>query len=83
MFGGPGADAFVLVADGETDSIKDFEDGMDVIDISALGVTSFEEIGLRTHHSGKIFLDVGGEVIAVQGAGFTPNDLGDEDFVFA
>ena len=37
MWGGAGADIFVLGADGENDSIEDFEIGVDRIDLSAMG----------------------------------------------
>ena len=35
LTGGSGADTFVLVADGETDTIADFEPGVDRLDLSA------------------------------------------------
>lgn len=49
LTGGAGADVFVLVADGETDRITDFEPGTDRIDLSGWGrVYSIEGLDIRS-----------------------------------
>ena len=41
LFGGAGADTFVFAATYGTDSIEDWEDGTDVIDLTSFGFTDF------------------------------------------
>jgi Ca2+-binding RTX toxin-like protein len=44
--GGNGADVYVFVSDGERDQATHFEDEIDVIDISAWGVTDFSQLDI-------------------------------------
>jgi len=47
LVGGEGADTFIFVSgDGEEDRIFDFEIGIDLIDISAWGVTDFTDLSI-------------------------------------
>jgi Ca2+-binding RTX toxin-like protein len=58
MTGGAGADVFVLVADGADDTIVDFRDGTDVIDIDAafgaLAITDVSAGVVRVEHNGDV-----------------------------
>lgn len=85
MFGKGGADVFVLSLDGNVDSIKDFEHGQDLIDLSAWGATALEDLTMTDHHSGKIFIDFGAERLLVNNAerSLTSTELSDSDFLFA
>ena len=84
LFGRGGADRFVLAADGAADSIKDFEDGLDVIDLTAWGV-AFGDLALRDHYPGKVILSWANEVLAIgdRDHALTADDLSADDFVFA
>lgn len=81
LVGGSGADTFVLISDGDTDSIKDFEDGLDLIDVSDWGIENIQDFSISTHRSGKLHLYWEDEVLAVRGLAI--EDLGAEDFIFS
>ena len=85
MFGRGGADVFVLSADGETDAIKDFEQGADRIDVSAWGATGLGDLTLSDHGSGKIFVTFNDELLQLSDTGRTLDaaDLTAADFIFA
>ena len=86
LFGGRGADTFVLVADGAVDSIKDFEAGVDLIDISAWGLTGLSDLGASANQrTGKLFINAGDEVLAISSADgpLGVNDLSADWFVFS
>ena len=84
LFGRGGADLFVLAADGAADSIKDFEDGLDLIDLSAWGV-AFADLAVADHPSGKVVITRADELVAVGGADgtLTAAELTADDFIFA
>jgi len=44
LVGGQGADIFVMSADGTNDEIRDFEVGVDKIDLRASGVSAFDQL---------------------------------------
>lgn len=85
MRGGAGADTFVLSADGATDRIDDLQRGLDRIDVSAWGVRDLSGLTLYDHHSGRVILRFGSEVVALDdGArGLRAADFRASDFVFA
>lgn len=73
MTGGDGADQFVFNPTGGTVTITDFEDGVDVLDVSAFGFDSngnsslgywgyLETWGSDTH---IVFYDISGETLRV------------------
>ncbi|MEL6201909.1 MAG: hypothetical protein AAFR39_06070 [Pseudomonadota bacterium] len=47
LIGTADADLFVMLADGQTHDIKKFSDGVDLIDLSAWGVTSLDQLTFR------------------------------------
>ncbi|MEM7057580.1 MAG: hypothetical protein AAF557_08325 [Pseudomonadota bacterium] len=65
LFGGDGADTFRLVRDGDADSIKDFDVGLDRIDLSAWGVTQIDELVLSLSKTGKTTIRFADEVLSV------------------
>ena len=83
--GGLGADTFVLGADNRSDAILDFEDGTDVIDVTAWGVTDISELTVTDHRSGRVFVRHGKEALVIDdGArGLSSNDFSAADFIFA
>ena len=83
LFGRGGADTFVLIADGVADSVKDFETGVDVINISAWGVTEFAQLSFEQRNEGKVIVRFQDEVLAVQDQGnsFSIDQLNAESFV--
>ncbi|MFK7943813.1 MAG: calcium-binding protein, partial [Paracoccaceae bacterium] len=85
LFGRGGADTFVLAADAEVDSVKDFEDGIDTLDISAWGAIALGELTLTDQSNGKILLEYEDEILVLSDAARALRvvDLSAEDFVFA
>lgn len=85
LFGRGGADVFVMAADGRADSIKDFENGRDQIDLSAWGVAEFAQLTLSDHASGKVILRYGAEILSIDDGArtLTAAGLTADDFIFA
>ncbi|MEM9139335.1 MAG: M10 family metallopeptidase C-terminal domain-containing protein [Pseudomonadota bacterium] len=76
LWGGQGADIFVMVADGEPDTIKDFQSGVDRIDISAWGVTEVGQLDMLVSRTGKTVLKNGSETLAIDTGQFgIPDDI--------
>jgi Ca2+-binding RTX toxin-like protein len=82
LFGGAGADVFVFDRDGSADRIGDFQDGIDLIDVSAWGrIYSAQALDIRITGSGAV-VSYGAEVLTITKAGPAPLVLTDDDFVF-
>lgn len=84
LFGRGGADQFVLAADGQIDRIKDFQNGSDVIDVSAWGAASIGDLTLTQHATGRISVVHGSEVLLVSDSArsLVTGDLTSDDFIF-
>lgn len=86
LSGGGGADVFVFAAGARDarDVITDFEDGVDLLDVSALGIGVGDNLTIRSTAEpggGVAILDGNGlEIVLV---GFDVVDLGADDFIFA
>ncbi|MEM7059524.1 MAG: sulfatase-like hydrolase/transferase [Pseudomonadota bacterium] len=65
LFGRAGMDTFVLVGDGEADSIKDFEVGVDNIDVTAWNLANFGDLEISDHRTGKVTVRFGDEYVAL------------------
>ena len=85
LFGRGGADRFVLASDGVVDTIKDFELGADLVDVSAWGAVGFGDLTLSDHSSGKVFLSYADELLVIHDAARTLRvaDYSADDFIFA
>ncbi|MBJ3764305.1 hypothetical protein ILP92_16275 [Maribius pontilimi] len=91
LTGGSGADTFRFVAgDGVQDRVSDFQLGIDLIDISAWGVTFFDQLTLtervngQGNPTGDVTLEFGSESVRLDG--FSDADIasfGATDFIFA
>jgi len=85
LYGGAGADRFVFASGDGVDEIKDFEAGVDKIDLSAAGVTSFDDLVIT---GGRWWTDVqiayGGDTLRLD-TGWRPSlpELTASDFLFA
>ncbi|MAC78987.1 MAG: hypothetical protein CML66_13080 [Rhodobacteraceae bacterium] len=81
VFGGADADTFAFLADtaGYT-YIGDFEDGIDRVDLSQLGVRSLADVDIARHSQGAV-ITIGNLVIDLRTD--RPDLLGAEDFIFA
>ncbi len=81
--GGTGADVFVFAdVEATQDSITDFEQGIDIIDVSAFGIT-FADITQYSYNGGAdtlAYIDGSHPYIVVEG--FTPGSLLESDFLF-
>lgn len=85
MKGGGGADLFVMAADGYGDYIQDWET-KDTIDLSALGVTSFDQLNIVYNQGfATIYTQNDGSLILSgrNGADITAADLTADKFIFA
>ena len=85
MTGGTGADTFVFASNHGSDTITDFTDGDDTIDLSAFsGITGFTDLDGKISQSGSDTVidltDFGGGTITLEG--FTSTDLSADDFAF-
>jgi VCBS repeat-containing protein len=81
LVGGDGNDTFVFAASDGVDTITDFEDGPDIIDLASFGFTStldftIDQVGNDTRITG---LDVGQEIWLTD---FNSGQLTDDDFKF-
>lgn len=85
LTGGAGADTFVFVADGRKDFIMDFEDGLDLIDLSGYHqIGTVDDLTLKTREWG-VLIEIRGEklkVIAADGETITAEDFTADDFIF-
>lgn len=82
MIGGEGADIFRLKADGALDRIRDFEQGLDSIDLSTSAADRFRDLDISVRNETWMDVRAGDEVLLVQvedtaGFAFTA-----EDFLF-
>ena len=83
LYGRAGQDTFVLVNDGDADEIKDFETDADMIDLSAWNVTSFEDLSMSYHRTGKIILSTGSETLSLRlDAEGSVSELSADNFMF-
>lgn len=84
MLGQGGADTFVI-ANGTLDFLRDFEDGVDLIDLSSWGVTDFADLVVRQTDTRISVRDGNGNMLRLVQAdgGLLDTDLGADDFVFA
>ncbi len=80
LTGGNGADTFVIKADGDTDTITDFADGTDLIDIDV----AFSALTITDVVAGEVHITHSGETLIVQDDGLgilTAADLTQADFI--
>lgn len=65
MRGGAGADTFRFIAgDGQRDYLRDYEAGIDIIDLSAWGVTSYSELTV-TQNNNSVWIDYNSESLRI------------------
>ncbi|MEL6620142.1 MAG: triacylglycerol lipase [Pseudomonadota bacterium] len=84
MEGGAGADVFVMVADGDADWIDSFEQGRDLIDVSAWGVTAFNQLDVQEEFWDDVTVRFGSETLRVDAASNVFwFDLDQSDFIYA
>jgi len=83
--GGQGADYFEMVADGDSDRITDFDAFEDTLDISAWGVTSFDQLSFSVDtQRGRSYLSYNDESIRLDGYDQAMVDaLNGDGFIFA
>ena len=83
MWGGSGADTFVFQAGHGTDTIKDFEDGEDRIDLTAFtGISGISDLTITADGTTAVIdlTSYGGGIIELENVAVS--DLGVDDFVF-
>lgn len=94
LVGGTGADIFVFstlqdsrAGGGVRDTLVDFQQGADKLDVSALGITDFSQISFVTVKSGIIvYGDITGNGFDYSDFGLTMNHISSvsaDDFIFA
>ena len=77
--GGAGADVFVMALDRDKDVIRDFEDGVDMIDLSAWDVSGFDD--LRIFQKGEhTRVRYGSETVELRNV--DADELSADDFLF-
>lgn len=81
LTGGAGNDVFVFSQDSDSDIIRDFEIGSDLIELrNDIGVSGFSD--LQIERQGRSTLILAGDV-QITLRGVNPADLSENDFVFA
>ncbi len=81
LTGGDGADTFVFASGHGNDTITDFTDGEDTIDLSAFtSITGFGDLTVTQNGNNTVITIPGGGTITLQG--FTSTDLDATDFTF-
>ena len=81
LTGGEGDDTFVFDQNNGHDTITDFTDGEDAIDLSTLsGINGFGDLNVTQNGSDTVITIPGGGTITLQN--FTSTDLDATDFVF-
>ena len=84
LVGGSGDDTFVFQADHGNDTIKDFEDGNDTIDLTAFSsITGFSQLTISDNDDGDAVIDLssfGGGEITLEGTSSSDLDASDFDF---
>ena len=84
LTGGADADTFVFQASHGNDTITDFTDGEDLIDVSALGITDIDGLTITTNADNDLVINTGdgNGTIVLEGVS-DANLLTAEDFIFA
>ncbi|MBO9418727.1 calcium-binding protein [Labrenzia sp. R4_2] len=85
LYGGAGADIFVFSTGEGADEIKDFEIGIDKIDVSGAGVTQFSDLSITANGWWTdVRIEFGSETLRLD-TGWRPSlpDLTAGDFLFA
>lgn len=73
LYGGTGADIFVMSADAQGDVIRDYQPGIDRIDLSAWGrVYSLSAVTLRQEQTSRVSITFNGMTIQVMGMNGAP-----------
>lgn len=85
LYGGEGADTFRFVVDGTLDLIRDYEHGLDLIDLSLLpGFNGINGLDIRPRSYGAVIF-AGDEEIRIEtidGAGLLISDFTSDNFIF-
>lgn len=79
LTGGSGADTFVILSGANRDTITDFTAGEDVIDVTALELSSVEDFKVRDLDDGVMLIVDGARIELL---GVTEADLSDDMFLF-
>ncbi len=83
LTGGEGADTFVFASGDGKDTITDFENGTDKIDLSAVsGISGFSDL-MITQDGDDTVIDLGESVGQITLEDFTSSDLDASDFEFS
>ena len=80
LTGGAQADVFIFGAGDGNDTITDFEDGSDLIDLTALGLSGMDALGLAQVGTDVVITLAPGDSVTVENIGLT--QLTADDFVF-
>ena len=82
LTGGAGADVFIFDRDGSADRVADFQDGVDLLDVSDWGrIYAAAGLSITTTATGAV-VSYGAESLTITSAAGTPLLLTDADFLF-
>lgn len=85
LFGGSGGDTFTFYgADDLSDRVGDFQDGLDQLNVSNWGATSFDQLQISANGDGSLTVAyaAGNVSFTVSGSGLSIGDLNAGDFIF-
>ncbi len=83
LIGGEGADTFLFVQDAAEDTIADFAADEDLIDVSAWGVTSFDDLDVAFAGSSSVTVSFEDETLVVEGEDLRLSTFTEDNFIFA
>ncbi|MBV1864707.1 MAG: fasciclin domain-containing protein [Rhodobacteraceae bacterium] len=80
LTGGSGADTFVFIADSRTDTVKDFENGTDLLDVTVHGYTDISDLSV-SQDGLNVLIELGdGSQIILENTALAALD--NADFIF-
>lgn len=82
LIGGEGADTFQFIQDASEDAISGFAIDEDVIDVSAWGVTSFEDLDVAFTSTSRATVSFEDETLVVEGTDLRLSTFTEDSFIF-
>ena len=80
MTGGSGIDRFVFSFDGKRDTVTDFEDGIDLIDLDG---KKFDDIDSITDQNGGTLITITGTEMFLEGVVLAVTPITEADFILS
>jgi len=80
LIGGSGIDTFIFGANEGSDTVEDFADGIDLIDVRGTSANAFADLSIIDNGVGSAIVSVDGTIIELEG--IAVSSLDESDFLF-